>query len=84
VAFNVENLLPVGSDLDLGTVSQAEYEEKRDRLVHAIDDLLERPDVIGLAEVGTQAILDDLAARLGGYTGSSWRGTTAAGSTSRS
>ncbi len=67
-SFNVENFLPVGSALDLGTVSQEEYDEKRDRIEDAIDRLLERPDVMAVQEVGTFESLQDLAADLGGYT----------------
>ncbi len=67
-SLNVENFFPVGGSLDLGTVSQAEYEEKRDRLADAIDRLLQRPQVVAVQEVVDATILQDLADAVGGYT----------------
>ena len=67
-SFNVENFFPVGGDLDGGTVRLEEYAAKRDRITDAIARLLSRPDVVALQEVVDLAILEDLAARLGGYT----------------
>jgi predicted extracellular nuclease len=66
-SFNVENFFPVGGDLDFGTVSEAEYEEKKARLADAIDRLLQRPKIIAVQEVVDETILRDLAATLGGY-----------------
>ncbi len=66
--YNVENFFPVGGDVDRHIVTQEEYEAKRDDIVAALRDRLERPDVIALQEVVTKAIADDLAAQLGGYT----------------
>jgi endonuclease/exonuclease/phosphatase family metal-dependent hydrolase len=54
--------------VDRRLVTQAEYAEKRDRIVDAIGDLLERPDVVALQEVVNMQIADDLARHLGGYT----------------
>ncbi|MDQ5822512.1 MAG: endonuclease/exonuclease/phosphatase family protein, partial [Actinomycetota bacterium] len=67
-SFNVENFFPVGGALDGGTVGADEYELKKQRIVDAIDRLLLRPDVVALQEVVNLAILQDLAATLGGYT----------------
>lgn len=79
--FNVENFFPAGGALDGGLVTQAEYEAKRERIADAIARLLKRPDVVGLEEVGGisdastgLASLQDLAARLGGYTAYLMRG----------
>ncbi|CAB4892042.1 unannotated protein [freshwater metagenome] len=78
--FNVENLFPPGADLDLGTVTQAQYEEKLDGLAAAIGTRLKAPEVVAVQEVGdsqrktgvpvkdSQAVLQDLATRIGGYT----------------
>ncbi|BCB77712.1 hypothetical protein Pflav_041220 [Phytohabitans flavus] len=68
VSFNVLNYFPVGVELDLSPVSQAEYNEKKARLADAIDDLLKRPDIVAVQEVYNLAVLQDLAATLGGYT----------------
>jgi predicted extracellular nuclease len=67
-SFNVENFFPVGGDLDGGTVTAAEYEEKKSRIVDAIDRLLVRPDVVAVQEVVDREILTDVAVSLGGYT----------------
>jgi predicted extracellular nuclease len=67
-SFNVENYFPEGGDLDLRIVTREEYELKRDRIAHAIDELLERPDVVAVQEVADRTILQDLADTLGGYT----------------
>jgi hypothetical protein len=67
-SFNVENFFPVGGALDGGTVSQQEYDEKRDRIVDAIDTLLLRPDIVAVQEVVNLEILEDVAVHLGGYT----------------
>jgi predicted extracellular nuclease len=67
-SFNVENFFPAGTDLDLRIVTQAEYEEKRDKIADAIANRLSRPDVIAVQEVYDLASLQDLADELGGYT----------------
>ena len=67
-SFNVENFFPVGGDVDRHLVTQEEYEAKRDDIVAALGERLERPDVIALQEVVDKAIADDVAAQLGGYT----------------
>jgi predicted extracellular nuclease len=67
-SFNVENFFPAGTELDLRTVTQEEYEEKRDKIADAIANRLSRPDVIAVQEVYDLASLQDLADRLGGYT----------------
>ncbi len=67
-SFNVENFFPRGIELDLSPVTQEEFEEKRDRLVDAIDDLLERPAVLAVQEVYDKATLQALADELRGYT----------------
>ncbi|MBJ7471284.1 MAG: lamin tail domain-containing protein, partial [Solirubrobacteraceae bacterium] len=76
--FNVENLFPPGSELDLHTVTQAEYDEKLQGLAIAIRDRLRGPEVVAVQEVGdsqgaaggksSQQVLDDLATEIGGYT----------------
>ncbi|GAA1002663.1 hypothetical protein Aple_001190 [Acrocarpospora pleiomorpha] len=68
VSFNVLNYFPVGVELDLSPVSQAEYDEKKARLADAIDRLLKRPDIVAVQEVYNLEVLRDLAATLGGYT----------------
>ena len=67
-SFNVENFFGPGAELDGGIVTDADYAEKRDRIADAIDRLLERPDVVAVQEVDELAILQDVAAQLGGYT----------------
>jgi predicted extracellular nuclease len=67
-SFNVENFFPPGIELDLGDVTQEEFDEKRDRLTDAIGDLLERPAVLAVQEVYDKATLRALADELGGYT----------------
>lgn len=67
-SFNVENYFPVGGELDGGTVSGEEFEEKTSRLADAVGDLMERPDVIAVQEVYDRATLQALASRLGGYS----------------
>jgi predicted extracellular nuclease len=67
-AFNVENLFPVGGQLDGGTVSAEEYAERRDEVAAAISERLKRPDVVAVEEVVNLAVLRDLAATLGGYS----------------
>ena len=67
-AFNVENLFPVGGELDGGTVTREEYLERRNEVAAAIADRLRRPDVVAVEEVVDLAVLKDLAATLGGYT----------------
>jgi predicted extracellular nuclease len=67
-SFNVENYFPAGTDLDLRIVTQAEYEEKRDKIADAIGNRLDRPDVVAVQEVYDLASLQDLADVLGGYT----------------
>ena len=77
--FNVENLFPPGSELDLHTVTQAEYDEKLAGLAVAIKDRLRAPEVVAIQEIGdsqgaaggktSQQVLDDLAAEIGaGYS----------------
>ncbi|MDO9409091.1 MAG: lamin tail domain-containing protein, partial [Patulibacter sp.] len=78
--FNVENLFPPGADLDLGTVTQAQYDEKLTGLAAAIGSRLKSPDVVAVQEVGdsqrktgvptkdSQSVLQDLASKIGGYT----------------
>jgi predicted extracellular nuclease len=66
--YNVENFFPVGGDVDRRLITKEEYEEKRTRVVDAIGDLLERPDVVALQEVVDKATADDIARHLGGYT----------------
>lgn len=77
-SFNVENLFPEGADLDLHTVTAAEYDEKLDATAIAIGDRLRAPEVVTIQEIGdsqgaaggktSQDVADDLAARIGGYT----------------
>ncbi|GAB1820115.1 hypothetical protein HerbRD11066_32790 [Herbidospora sp. RD11066] len=67
-SFNVLNYFPVGVELDLSPVSPAEYAEKKARLADAVDTLLKRPDIVAVQEVYNLAVLQDLAATLGGYT----------------
>jgi predicted extracellular nuclease len=67
-SFNVENHFPAGSVNDGHTITQAEYEAKRDRIVDAIANKLRRPDVVGVQEVVGEPTLADLAAQLGDYT----------------
>jgi uncharacterized protein len=67
-SFNVENFFPPGTELDLRIVTQAEYEEKRDKIADAIANRLSRPDVVAVQEVYDRASLQDLADELGGYT----------------
>ena len=64
----MENFFPEGGELDGGTVTRAQYEEKKARIVDAIADLLERPDVVAVQEVYELAILQEVADDLGGYT----------------
>lgn len=77
--FNVENLFPPGADLDLGIVTEEQYQEKLTGLAAAIGDRLKKPDVVAVQEVGdsqgrgaspksSQAVLQDLATKIGGYT----------------
>lgn len=67
-SFNVENYFPAGGALDGGTVSQEEFDEKTARLTDAINNRLERPDVVAVQEVYDLATLQHLAGSLGGYT----------------
>ncbi|MDQ3709025.1 MAG: lamin tail domain-containing protein [Actinomycetota bacterium] len=67
-SFNVENFFPPGEELDLSDVTREEYAEKRARLADAIDNLLERPEIVAVQEVFNRATLQALAADLGGYT----------------
>ncbi len=67
-SFNVENYFPVGGGLDGGIVGQEEFDEKTARLTDAVNDRLERPDVVAVQEVYDLATLQALAASLGGYT----------------
>ncbi len=76
--FNVENLFPPGADLDLHTVTQAEYDEKLHGIATAIRDRLRSPEVVAAQEIGdsqgaaggksSQEVLADLATEIGGYT----------------
>ena len=66
-SFNVENFFGVGEELDRAPVTEEEYTYKRDRIVDAIDRLLERPHVIAVQEVSNLAILEDVADELGHY-----------------
>lgn len=66
-SFNVENFFPVGGDLDGGPVTQAEYEDKRDSIVAAIQQRLVNPDIVAVQEVVDKTILEDVATRTG-YT----------------
>ncbi len=68
-SYNLENFFPVGGELDLGTVSEEEYREKRNRLASGIRKLLKRPHVVAVQEVVNEEILDDLGDRIGGYEG---------------
>ena len=79
--FNVENFFPVGGNLDGAPVTQAEFEEKRDRIADAVNRLLKRPDVVGVEEIGGLsnastglAALQAVADKLGGYTAHLLRG----------
>lgn len=79
--FNVENFFPAGGALDGAPVTQAEFEEKRDRIADAISRLLKRPDVVGIEEAGGLSdtttglvVLQALATKLGGYTAHLLRG----------
>ncbi len=67
-ALNVENFFPVGVVHDGSAVTTQEYENKRDRIVDAIDTLLLRPDIVGIEEAYDLAVLQDVATQLGGYT----------------
>ena len=72
-SFNVENYFPVGKENDGHTITQAEYDERTEAIVRAIQDRLAAPDVIAVQEVavfpdGANA-LTGLAAALGNYTG---------------
>ncbi len=67
-SFNVENFFPPGQELDLGLVTQQEYDTKRQRLADAVGDLLERPELVAIQEVFDQPTLQALADELGGYT----------------
>ncbi len=67
-SFNVENYFPVGGQLDGGTVSQEEFDEKTARLTDAVNERLERPEVVAVQEVYDLATLRALADSLGGYT----------------
>ena len=67
-SFNMENYFPVGGQLDGGTISQEEFDEKTARLTDAINDRLKRPDVIAVQEVYDLATLQALAESAGGYT----------------
>lgn len=67
-SFNVENYFPVGGQLDGGTVGEEEFAEKTARLTDAINDRLERPEIVAVQEVYDLATLRALAASLGGYT----------------
>ncbi|MCA1718973.1 MAG: endonuclease/exonuclease/phosphatase family protein, partial [Actinobacteria bacterium] len=67
-SFNFENYFPVGGALDGGNVTQAEFDEKTARLTDAIDDLLERPDIVAVQEVYDLPTFQTLADSLGGYT----------------
>lgn len=67
-SFNVENFFPAGGELDNAIVTPQEYAEKRDRIVDAVDRLLGRPEIVAVEEVVNKQILDDVAARLRGYT----------------
>ena len=67
-SFNVENYFPVGGQLDGGTVTQAEFDEKTALLTDAVDGRLERPEVVAVQEVYDGATLRALALSLGGYT----------------
>jgi predicted extracellular nuclease len=67
-SFNVENYFPVGGQLDGGTVSEEEFAEKTARLTDAINDRLERPEIIAVQEVYDLATLQTLARSAGGYT----------------
>jgi len=66
-SFNVENFFGVGGELDGGFVTPEQYAEKKARIVDAIGDLLERPDVVAVQEVDELAILQEVADDLGGY-----------------
>jgi predicted extracellular nuclease len=67
-SFNVENYFPVGGQLDGGTVGQEEFDEKTARLTDAVNNRLERQEVVAIQEVYDLATLRALAASLGGYT----------------
>ena len=67
-SFNVENYFPVGGALDGGNVTLEEFEEKTARLTDAIDNRLERPEVVAVQEVYDLATLRALADSAGGYT----------------
>ena len=68
VAFwNVQNLLEAGA-VPRGPQSNAEADAKVDALARAIRAFFhgKGPDLLGLAEIGTRRLLDDLAAKLPG------------------
>lgn len=67
-SFNVENYFPVGGALDGGTISEEEFAEKTARLTDAINDRLERPEIVAVQEVYDLATLRALARSAGGYT----------------
>jgi predicted extracellular nuclease len=67
-SFNVENYFPVGGQLDGGTVSEEDFAEKTARLTDAINDRLERPEIVAVQEVYDLPTLQALARSAGGYT----------------
>ncbi len=80
-SFNVENLFPDGAVGDLNhTITPEEYDAQLSRTATAIRDRLRAPDVVAVQEIGdgrtsttgttktSQGVLDDLAAKIGGYT----------------
>lgn len=64
--FNMENLFGVGMVDDGHTFTQEEIDAKTTRLANAIR-VLRRPEVIAVEEVASEASLQEVAEKLGGY-----------------
>ena len=64
--FNMENLFGAGMTDDGHTFTQAEVDAKTTRLANAIG-LMHRPEVIAVEEVASEAALEEVAGKLGGY-----------------
>jgi predicted extracellular nuclease len=64
-SFNLENLFPVGGELDGALVTEAERDEKIARLSVAIGSLLSAPDIVAVQEVADLPTLQLLASSIG-------------------
>jgi predicted extracellular nuclease len=65
--FNMENLFAPGMTDDGHTFTEAEIDAKTTRLANAIK-LMHKPDVLAVEEVASEASLQQVAAKAGGYT----------------